>query len=336
MPRRTTPPRPRAAGSTALRSRSPRAQSPWCPCVWVGELAGLVALDPGDRISGVVREVVARVVDARDSGDPVVLQQLAPTECAGQPDDVGVVQRAQSAILDDRNPLTGAPATDAVGREDVVHVWKVHRGEAVLLRETQERLVPVLSPEPEVDHPGLRALRQIRPGVVVLPQRLDLTVALRVRADGGVVEVVPPRVGEARIVVVAIALDDIPPELSVPPPTDDLGDLATLDVHLDMREVAGVVAHAADDPVEGRQQGVGLPHEGLHGMSEADALDGGADDVPGLKRALNPQIGLSWGHLPADVCALWARDVHRRCVPEGLHHLEVDGAPQLVRVAVGP
>src|SRR5680860_1518559 len=115
----------------------------------------------------------------------------------------------------------------------------------------------------------------------------------------------------------------------------DGGDHAVLDRDRDVGVVAGVVAGARHHPVQGGEQDLGLLKEGLHRMAEADPLDGRAQDVPGLPRAPDPQVGLLLGDVPADVGALRAGHPHLGGVRERLHHLEVDLAPDLVGVAVG-
>src|ERR1700761_9570639 len=180
-------------------------------CGRVGEFSLLVPGDPGDGVGGVVLDVVAGVVDAGQGGDPVVLQEGGVAEAAGVADGGGFVEDGQAALVDDVLPLAGVALLDGVGGEDVVDVGEVHGGEVVFLGVAQEGLVPVLGAEAEVDDAGLGALGEVGPGVVVLPEGLDLAGALGVGADRGVVEVVPALVGEAGVLDVAVALDDLAP-----------------------------------------------------------------------------------------------------------------------------
>src|SRR5262245_28046044 len=214
------------------------------------EFPRLLASDPGNRVVRIVALVVAWVVDAGYRWDPVVLEVVGTAERAREPYHPRVIECRDATLVDQLHPLAGVTLLDLVRGEQVVYVREVHRRQLVALGVVEERLVPVLGAEAEVDGAGLRALGQVRPGVVVLRKRLGLAVALRVGTDSIAVDVRPPLVREVRVLRVPVPLVDLAPQIAVPSTALDLGDHAALDGHLDVRVVAGVVACAADDAVQ--------------------------------------------------------------------------------------
>src|SRR5262245_28334882 len=218
------------------------------------EFPRLLASDPGNRVVRIVALVVAWVVDAGYRWDPVVLEVVGTAERAREPYHPRVIECRDASLVDQLHPLAGVALPDLVRGEQVVYVREVHRRQLVALGVVEERLVPVLGAEAEVDDAGLRTLRQVRPRVVVAPQRLDLPVALRVRTDRRVVEVCPTLIRESRVLRVPVALHDLAPQVAVPPAAFDLRDHAALDGDLDVRVVAGVVARSADHAVQRRHQ----------------------------------------------------------------------------------